>query len=167
MKLTEICHLYRAAGFGPGPDDLQRGLAQGYEACVRDLLACDRELADLPKPPPTTLLPPGIKLGIVEVAALVDWWLKVMISTSRPLLEKMVLFWHGHFTTAGPLFLLGPVRGGFHGDHPSLTALDEGDLRHTVDFREIYAGLLESWLQTDSHAVLGKRFKALPLLAAA
>ncbi len=29
-----------------------------------------------------------------------DWWLKRMVKTSRPLQEKLVLFWHGHFATS-------------------------------------------------------------------
>jgi len=52
--------------------------------------------------------------------------------------------------TAGPAFLLGEgVRGGFHGAQPSLTDLDNGDLKVTTDFRDIYATLLERVLGTD------------------
>lgn len=60
---------------------------------------------------------------------------------------------------AAPMFLLGPmVRAGVLGDHPSLTDLDDGDLRFKVDFRSVYATLLETWLKTDAAAVLGGRF---------
>ena len=46
--------------------------------------------------------------------------------------------------TAGPVFLLGRgVRGGFHGAEPSLTDLDDGDLKHTTDFRSVYASVLD------------------------
>ena len=42
--------------------------------------------------------------------------------------------------TAAPLFVLGGgVRGGLHGGHPALSDLSDGDLRHAVDFREVYA----------------------------
>ena len=60
---------------------------------------------------------------------------------------------------AGPVFLTGePVRPGLLGEHPSLIDLDRGDLKHTVDFRSIYASVLEDWLGLDSHAALGGRY---------
>lgn len=60
---------------------------------------------------------------------------------------------------AGPVFLTGaPVRPGLLGDHPSLVDLDRGDLKHTVDFRSVYAGVLEDWLGLDSRAALGGRY---------
>ncbi len=45
--------------------------------------------------------------------------------------------------TAGPVFVAGaPVKGGFYGDEPSLTDLDDGDLKTTTDFRDVYHDLL-------------------------
>ena len=57
--------------------------------------------------------------------------------------------------TASDVFLLGsPVRGGFHGAQPSLTDLDNGDLKVTTDFRDVYATLLRDVLDTDPGQVL-------------
>ena len=57
--------------------------------------------------------------------------------------------------TAGPVFVLGNgVRGGFHGAEPSLTDLDDGDLKETTDFRDVYATVLEKVLGTDAGRVL-------------
>ncbi|TML23606.1 MAG: hypothetical protein E6G35_13960, partial [Actinobacteria bacterium] len=57
--------------------------------------------------------------------------------------------------TASDVFLLGaPVRGGFHGTQPSLTDLDNGDLKVTTDFRDVYAMLLRDVLDTDPARVL-------------
>ncbi|MEV4314132.1 DUF1501 domain-containing protein [Actinocrispum sp. NPDC049592] len=59
--------------------------------------------------------------------------------------------------TAGPAFLLGQrVLGGFHGQQPSLTDLDNGDLKPTTDFRDIYATLLERVLTTDPAQILSE-----------
>jgi uncharacterized protein (DUF1501 family) len=66
--------------------------------------------------------------------------------------------------TAGLMFLLGPVRGGLHGDPPPLTDLDRGNLHYTVDFRNVYATLLEGWLGAPSEGALGGHFDGLPLL---
>lgn len=49
--------------------------------------------------------------------------------------------------TAGPVFLAGPaVQPGLIGTYPSLTDLDGGDLKLTVDFRRVDASVLEKWL---------------------
>ncbi|WP_410590563.1 DUF1501 domain-containing protein [Amycolatopsis sp. lyj-23] len=57
--------------------------------------------------------------------------------------------------TAGPVFVLGSkVEGGFHGAEPSLTDLDDGDLKRTTDFRDVYASLVENVLGTDAGRVL-------------
>lgn len=68
--------------------------------------------------------------------------------------------------TAAPLYLTGPmVRTGLIGDHPSLTDLDEGDLKYKIDFRSVYAGILSQWMGADPKAILGEEFKPLPVLA--
>ena len=67
--------------------------------------------------------------------------------------------------TAAPVFLAGPgVKAGLHGAYPSLTDLADGDLKMTVDFRRVYATLLESWLGLPSKEALGGSFEPLPLL---
>ncbi len=63
--------------------------------------------------------------------------------------------------TAGPVFVAGGnVRPGIHSPHPSLTDLDQGDLKFTTDFRRIYAALL-AWLGAELPG-----FEPLPLLGA-
>jgi uncharacterized protein (DUF1501 family) len=58
--------------------------------------------------------------------------------------------------TASDMFLLGaPVRGGMLGQPPSLTDLDDGDLRYTTDFRDVYAAVLAGVLDADPQPVLG------------
>lgn len=67
--------------------------------------------------------------------------------------------------TAGPVLVAGHgIRGGMHADYPSLTDLDQGDLKFTTDFRRVYATLLEQVLGADPAVSLGKRFDALGFL---
>src|SRR6266436_219376 len=35
-----------------------------------------------------------------QMADLIQWWTQLMTDTNAPLLEKMTLFWHGHFATS-------------------------------------------------------------------
>jgi uncharacterized protein (DUF1501 family) len=66
---------------------------------------------------------------------------------------------------AGPVFLAGPrVEPGLRGAYPSLTDLDSGDLKPAVDFRRVYATILENWLGIPAEAALGARFAPLALL---
>jgi uncharacterized protein (DUF1501 family) len=67
--------------------------------------------------------------------------------------------------TAGPVLLAGPsVRPGLAGTYPSLTDLADGDLKMAVDFRRVYATVLEGWLGLRSKGALGGAFESLPLL---
>jgi uncharacterized protein (DUF1501 family) len=67
--------------------------------------------------------------------------------------------------TAEPLFVLGTrVHGGLYGQQPSLADLDGGDLRFHVDFRAVYATVLERWLGADAAEVLGRRYEPLAFL---
>jgi uncharacterized protein (DUF1501 family) len=71
--------------------------------------------------------------------------------------------------TAGPVFLAGPsVRGGLVGATPSLLDLDpaDGDLRRSLDFRQVYATVLEGWLGVPAGPALGGTFERLPLFRA-
>ncbi len=70
-------------------------------------------------------------------------------------------------TTArpAPVLLAGRcVRPGLHGAYPSLTDLADGDLKMTVDFRRVYATVLEGWLGLRSKEALGGTFEPLPQL---
>jgi uncharacterized protein (DUF1501 family) len=66
---------------------------------------------------------------------------------------------------ASCLFVAGPaVKSGPVGSYPSLKELDAGDLKHNLDFRKLYATLLDDWLGCDSKAVLGDAFGHVDLL---
>jgi len=69
--------------------------------------------------------------------------------------------------TAAPLFVLGNrVKGGLFGQYPSLSQLDNnGDLIYTVDFRSVYATILEDWLKADAKTILRGSFENLGFVA--
>ena len=70
--------------------------------------------------------------------------------------------------TANVAFVLGGgVKGGQYSTPVSLTELVHGDnLRHTVDFRNVYATLIEEYLgYRQSEKILGKKFDTLGLFA--
>jgi len=68
---------------------------------------------------------------------------------------------------AAPLFVIGgAVAGGLHGTYPSLTDLTSGDLKMSVDFRSVYAAVLEKWLNVPSTSILEGSFPTLGLFDA-
>lgn len=70
-----------------------------------------------------------------------------------------------HGTANVQLALGGRVKGGFHGEAMDLTHLDgNGNLLSTLDFRRLYATVLERWWGLDSQAVLGDRLAPVDFL---
>jgi len=65
--------------------------------------------------------------------------------------------------TATPMFVVGKgVTGGFYGKHPSLTDLDDGNMKMTTDFRRVYATMIKEWLgYDDTRSVLKGDFDPL------
>jgi uncharacterized protein (DUF1501 family) len=57
----------------------------------------------------------------------------------------------------------GGLRAGLVGQRPNLTDLQDGDVKHTIDFRQVYATVLNDWLGADAKLVLGKVYETLPL----
>ncbi len=97
-ETVRAAHLLRRAGFGPTRQEIERAVAQGYEATVEELLhpetQPDLEIEDL------------IRRYHVDQNSLMllessqSYWVYRIINTRRPLEEKMALFWHGLFATA-------------------------------------------------------------------
>jgi uncharacterized protein (DUF1800 family) len=98
-------HLYRRAGFGGLPEELDRAVAMGREAAVDYLVHFE--------PIPTTdldarLVPYESDYSVYPTDAereqlfsqMLRWWGVRMTFTPRQLEEKMTLFWHGHFATS-------------------------------------------------------------------
>ncbi len=62
--------------------------------------------------------------------------------------------------TANNMFFIGGglKQKGLLNAMPDLNDLNEGDLKHTVDFKSVYATLLHNWLGADDKEILGKQY---------
>ena len=69
---------------------------------------------------------------------------------------------------AGVAFAVGEgVKGGIYGEYPSLEPGKQeegGNLKHNLDFRHVYAGILEDWLGMDSKPIIGGTFEKVKFL---
>jgi uncharacterized protein (DUF1800 family) len=93
-----MAHLMRRAGFGATREELEKYVAQGYEATVEQLLNpaepdSREEMAQLLRFHPAMLL-----VGGVPFLAQANWMYN-MVNAKRPLQEKVALFWHHVFAT--------------------------------------------------------------------
>jgi len=101
-------HLYRRAGFGATWDQLQEALRDGPVRTVEKLLSPPGDLAGFNRT--YDEYEAAIDPGSESTEVVRRWWLRRMIETPHPLLEKMTLFWHDHFAlspsrpTNGPAF---------------------------------------------------------------
>lgn len=68
--------------------------------------------------------------------------------------------------TANNIFLMGGklTKTGVFNDAPNLSDLDEGDLKFQIDFRNIYATLLDKWLGVDGSSILNRNFSNIDII---
>jgi uncharacterized protein (DUF1501 family) len=62
--------------------------------------------------------------------------------------------------TANNMFLISGAlkQKGIINDLPDLTNLDQGDLKYSVDFKQVYATVLNKWLEADDVSILKKNY---------
>ena len=119
---AHVRRLFWRAGFGATPDEVARWRKRGRRATIDWLVGGDGA-AQLDGPEPSA---DGKPLDPVnEYGHDVLWWLDRMVRTTRPLEEKLTLFWHDHFATREqdtPLMLAQnrTLREHALGDFPSL-----------------------------------------------
>ncbi|MHC4314528.1 MAG: DUF1800 domain-containing protein [Planctomycetota bacterium] len=89
--LAQAGHLYRRAAFGVTWDQLQQALSDGPQQTLDKLLRPQADIAAFNR------TYDEYETGSAD--SLRAWWLRRMILTPLPLLEKMTLFWHSHFAT--------------------------------------------------------------------
>lgn len=120
---AQAAHLLNRAGFGGPPAEIQKLAGLGPEKAVSFLLDYER-ISDSTVNPPWAKPDPeearqfreAIRKASAEerqklqrerqqrdrqrMMELRGWWLERMAKGPRPLQEKLVLFWHGHFATS-------------------------------------------------------------------
>jgi uncharacterized protein (DUF1800 family) len=97
----QAAHLLRRAGFGGTRQEIADFVSMGREASVNYLV--DFEIVDDSEMESglaaANFLEPN-QNNMLNVGQIQQWWMYRMLHTKRPLVEKMVLFWHDHFATA-------------------------------------------------------------------
>jgi uncharacterized protein (DUF1800 family) len=123
MGFDDARHLLSRTSFGVTPAEIRTLEAVDYSVAVDRLLANTRREAMTPAPEWLGIGPAelqrrqqaaeaerkkgidGKNLAVVRPVQeqgreLKNWWVEEMIATDQPLVERMTLFWHGHFTSS-------------------------------------------------------------------
>ncbi len=90
-------HLFRRAGFAASESQLQQAVTKSPSEVVAELIAVDNELQSFQQEMSDLV---QATLGTGNVKQLSAQWAYRILNTPVPLLEKMTLFWHGHFATS-------------------------------------------------------------------
>lgn len=128
MGFDDARHLLMRTGLGATPADIHATETLDYATAVDRLLARHRRLAATASPSWVNQPPAAIRLQVAQARAaalaretgaekpvqvagkivqeqgreLRAWWVEEMLATDQPLVERMTLFWHNHFTSSVP-----------------------------------------------------------------
>jgi len=101
----DAAHLYRRAGFGGAQDEILRAVDRGLATTTEQLIEYQSVPFDFDDDAFIERLlqtmPERLQGNNIEAPpeAIRVWWAYRLLTTTRPLEEKMVLFWHNHFTS--------------------------------------------------------------------
>jgi uncharacterized protein (DUF1800 family) len=121
-EFATAAHLLNRAGFGGPPQEIEKLAAQSHEEAVSHFVDYEK-IPDSTAEPEWAKPDPDRRKTFMEARNLPEqerrrklqeiqradrqhmievrgWWLRRMADGPRPLQEKMVLFWHGHFATS-------------------------------------------------------------------
>jgi uncharacterized protein (DUF1800 family) len=93
----DAAHLVRRTRLGASRGDVDRAFADGLDATIVRLLAPQEETAEFAAGDAALF---RVATNSGEIADLRAWWAHRLLDSANPLVEKMTLFWHGHFATS-------------------------------------------------------------------
>ena len=124
MGFDEARHLLSRTSFGIAPAEIQAIESMSYDTVIDQILAGGRHQLEVASPSWINTSPveagrmrsalaqeartaraegkklPKIQPGQNQLGELEQWWVDEMLATDSPLVERMTLFWHNHFTTS-------------------------------------------------------------------
>ena len=96
----KAAHLLRRAGFGAAPVEISKAVELGVEGAVESMFETAATAAQEAEFQATFDAVSGKLVDFGETDGLQAWWVYRMVHSRSPLVEKLTLFWHGHFATS-------------------------------------------------------------------
>jgi len=91
---AQVAHLLRRTTFGATAAELDQARSDGWAKTVDRLLETPAA-----QPPELTGADAASQMSPLRLGALQQWWVDWMLASPTPFIERMTLFWHGHFTS--------------------------------------------------------------------
>ena len=142
---ADIAHLCRRAEFGASPARVAQLAALDRDAAVEAVLATSSAPADV-RP---AFLDQGDLEEWQKIFMLVQWWLDRMATSATPLVEKMTLFWHGHFVSGSEKVYDGDY---LYRQNRLYRSLALGDLRQLTQAMAVEPAMLQ-YLDNDRNRI--------------
>ena len=100
----QAAHLLRRAGFGPNLPEIDQAKSDGPQKTIDRLVQPSGDLAEFEE-----MYADYERAAEGNFDSLRAWWLRRLLFTPFPLLEKLTLFWHGHFAVSQAEVQRGPL----------------------------------------------------------
>ena len=154
MTRSDVCRLLGRVAFGATAADIDEWTGKPYADLVDRLLLVPVAPAGADEATKPPAMPYGLSINFYGGAEPGDgsrlWWLERMRTTPLPLVERMTLFWHGHFATA--IRPLAPTEMQVMNQVQTLRTLALGNFRQMVEAMTIDAAML-FWLNGNDNRV--------------
>ena len=98
-NIALMAHLMRRAGCGATRDEREALDGRSYEATVEELLHPETSRTSTPEDEDLVRRYHVDQNSLLILDSAQAYWIFRMVNTSRPLEEKIALFWHGLFAT--------------------------------------------------------------------
>ncbi len=108
----KIAHLLRRFGLGAGRAELDKYLHLGVDGTI-DRLVNYEKVRQAPMPQIWEWYVQQDGKYSLDATRVRSWWQYQMLTTERPLEEKLTLFWHNHFAISGSKCDFGPLMHGY------------------------------------------------------
>lgn len=99
-KEEKVAHLLRRFGLGASFAEKEFYNTLGVDGTIERLIEYDKVPEGFDVSPLRFTIEDQNKNEVLRMPAVVSWWTLRMLSTQRPLQEKLTLFWHDHFAVS-------------------------------------------------------------------
>jgi uncharacterized protein (DUF1800 family) len=131
----DAAHLLRRTQFGATDAEIYRAHLDGVEATIDRLLSTRDESTEFTSRDESFSRLANNSGNLDDLRA---WWANRMLESAHPLVERMTLFWHGHFATSNAKVQSLPQMAAQNALFRTHALGNFGDLLHAVRCRQLH-----------------------------
>ncbi len=148
---AKVTHLYNRFGLGASEDEVREGCALGVEGTVHKLIEYHKTPDRFDVHPSEFVLHPRDQNVSLDPQRYTLHWILRMLTTKRPMEEKLTLFWHNHFAVSGAKVEFGPAMGDYLDVMRTDASGNFGTLLHNVSRTPAMLRWLDTEISLKNH----------------